>query len=221
MKEDIKEKFLSQIDVFKKLSQDSGVLEENSYTPDYQLEQLVTMGQEILFKLKGSTFEERAQAVLDDSGYDGYKARMLYGIVSGLEVSIRNDFLENMAELIHGEVFTNFLDMAEHLLEEGYKDASAVMIGTTLETHIKNLAIKNQVDITKKDQRDKIFPKKVNALNADLKAKGVYSQLDHKSITAWMELRNNAAHGNYGEYTRSNVEIMLQGVKDFIRRTPA
>lgn len=221
MNDVIKKKFLKQISNFKKLMNESGLLEENTYTPDYVSEQIVTMGQDILFKLKGSTFENRAKLILDDNNHDSYKARLLYGVVSGLEVSLKNDFLENMAELIHGEVFTDFLEMAEHLLEEGYKDASAVMIGATLETHLKKLAIKNDVEVTKIDKKGKFYPKSANALNADLKAEDIYNQLDHKSITAWMELRNNAAHGHYDEYTKGNVEIMLQGVKDFIKRTPA
>jgi hypothetical protein len=34
-------------------------------------------------------------------------------------------------------------------------------------------------------------------------------------------LRNKAAHGHYTEYTKPQVELLLQAVRDFLRRHPA
>jgi hypothetical protein len=47
---------------------------------------------------------------------------------------------------------------------------------------------------------------------------GVYNKLDQKNITALLDLRNKAAHGQYGEYTKSQVELMHQSVLDFVTR---
>ncbi|MGW6735793.1 hypothetical protein [Streptomyces sp. NPDC055013] len=40
-------------------------------------------------------------------------------------------------------------------------------------------------------------PKKADTLNADLKKVDVYDGLQQKEVTAWMDLRNKAALGNY------------------------
>jgi len=53
-------------------------------------------------------------------------------------------------------------------------------------------------------------------MNVDLCRNGVYNTLVQKSVTAWLDLRNNAAHGKYGEYDLSQVKNLLQSVRDFI-----
>lgn len=58
-------------------------------------------------------------------------------------------------------------------------------------------------------------------MNADLAGANVYSKLDQKNVTAWLDLRNKAAHGKYGEYTKEQVALLIQSVRDFITRNPA
>ena len=48
--------------------------------------------------------------------------------------------LSNFMSLAQAEVFADFLDMAEHLLGEGYKDAAAVILGAVLEDTLRKLA---------------------------------------------------------------------------------
>lgn len=67
----------------------------------------------------------------------------------------------------------------------------------------------------------KLRPKKAEAMNSELAKQGVYSNLEQKSVTAWLDLRNKAAHGKYDEYNKNKVEQMIMGVRDFIVRNPA
>ena len=106
--------------------------------------------------------------------------------------------------------------MAEHLVEQKYKDAAAVLAGATLELHIKELCGKHGVDILRNTR-----PRKADQLNAELAKVHVYSKLDQKNVTAWLGLRNNAAHGNYSEYTRDQVRLLVASIRDFITRFPA
>jgi len=46
----------------------------------------------------------------------------------------------------------------------------------------------------------------------------VYNKLDQKNVTAWLDLRNKAAHGKYDEYTKEHVELLMQGVLNFFTR---
>jgi hypothetical protein len=106
--------------------------------------------------------------------------------------------------------------MAEYLLDNGYKDAAAVMIGGTLEEHLRQLAAANEIPIEDL-KADKSVPRKAEAINADL-ARSVYDKLDQKNVTAWLDLRNKAAHARYAEYNDEQVRNMLGSVREFIAR---
>jgi hypothetical protein len=108
--------------------------------------------------------------------------------------------------------------MAEYLLKEDYKDSAAVMTGSVLEEHLRQLCIRNSIPIeTIKD--GKPVAKKAALLNSELASANIYNKLDLKSILSWLDLRNKAAHGHYTEYTREQVELLYQGVTNFISRT--
>ena len=38
------------------------------------------------------------------------------------------------------------------------------------------------------------------SITSELAKQGVYSKLEQKNVTAWLDLRNKAAHGKYSEY---------------------
>jgi len=121
--------------------------------------------------------------------------------------------------LLSAEIFSDFLEMAEHLLAENYKDAAAVITGSVLEEHLRQLAQKHGIDVTFEKSGRRV-PKKADLLNAELAKAGVYNKLDQKNITALLDLRNKAAHGHYEEYNKSQVELMHQSVLDFMSRVP-
>lgn len=139
----------------------------------------------------------------------------------GILTALRNDYesghLQSVVELVHADMFADFLEMADHLLEQGYKDPSAVIIGSVLEEHLRKLCEKVGIPVAQSNGT----PKKADALNSELAGASVYSKLDLKNVTAWLDLRNKAAHGRYGEYTKEQVELMLQSIRDFSTRHPA
>jgi hypothetical protein len=144
----------------------------------------------------------------------------LVGVMQALRNDVAGGFLKSVRELVHGELFSDFLDMAAFLLGEGYKDAAAVMGGGVLESHLRQLCLKHGIDLEVTLGNDSRV-KKTNQLNADLAKQKVYSLLDQKQVTAWLDLRNKAAHAKYGEYTKEQVVLMLQGIRNFIARCPA
>jgi len=78
------------------------------------------------------------------------------------------------------------------------------------------LCIKNSIDVEVNGR-----PKKADTLNSALSAKDVYSKLDQKNVTSWLGLRNDAAHGNYDNYTQQQVALMIDAIRDFMTRKPA
>lgn len=147
---------------------------------------------------------------------NGAGAQRITGVLTALREAYASGYLTTVSELIHADLFSNFIEMAEYLLSEGYKDPAAVIIGSTLEEHLRQLCVKNGLPTTSGGK-----PKKAGQLNADLANASVYSRLDLKSITSWLDLRNNAAHGKYGEYTKEQVQLMIQSIQDFMTRNPA
>ncbi|MFP4438990.1 MAG: hypothetical protein ACLFVO_17255 [Chloroflexaceae bacterium] len=110
--------------------------------------------------------------------------------------------------------------MAEYLLGEGFKDAAAVIAGSTLEAHLRQLCVKHGVDVDHSLPDGSKRPKKAAQINQDL-VKFAYSKFDQKQVTAWLDLRNSAAHGKYVNYTDKQVEQFIEWLQDFIKRNPA
>lgn len=165
----------------------------------------------------GSRYRKNAHDALKIFNDNTIKIDNLIGILKALKVDYEAGHLEAIHELIHADVFADFLEMAYYLLEEGYKDPAAVFAGGVIEDQLRKLSQKNEIAGQKEDSR----PKKADRLNADLTNANVYSKLDQKNVTAWLDLRNKAAHGKYSEYSKEQVALMIQGVRDFISRYPA
>lgn len=140
------------------------------------------------------------------------------GILQAVKQELDGGWVFTVKGLVSAEIFSDFLEMSNYLLFENYKDPAAVMIGSVLEEHLRHLCGKSGISIEiVKD--GKPIPKKADLLNSELSASDIYNKLDQKSITSWLDLRNKAAHGKYSDYSKEQVEIMYQGVINFIGRT--
>ncbi|WP_322861879.1 hypothetical protein [Aeromonas allosaccharophila] len=131
---------------------------------------------------------------------------------------VAGDWLLSIKELVSAELFSDFIEMAQHLLSQKYKDPAAVIIGSVLEEHLRQLCVHNGIDI-EVESEDRVVIKKADRLNNDLAKEDVYSKLDQKAVTMWLDLRNKAAHGKYAEYELAQVENMMSGVIEFITRS--
>lgn len=140
------------------------------------------------------------------------------GILKAVKDEIEKGWLNTTRGLISADIFGDLIEMAEHLLEENYKDPAAVLIGSALEQHLKMLAIDNKVETTY-ENKGKQVPKKADVLNADLVKANVYTKIDQKSITSWLGIRNDAAHGKFDEYNKEQVQFMIIAVSEFMGRT--
>ncbi len=138
------------------------------------------------------------------------------GILIAAQAELAGGWFQTTRGLISAEIFSDFLEMSEHLLDENYKDPAAVMAGSVLEEHLRQLAIKHNISLTVNKNGEDV-PRSADALNADL-AKTAYDKNEQKSVTAWLGLRNDAAHGHYTKYEKSQVVLMVAGIRDFITR---
>ena len=140
-------------------------------------------------------------------------------ILKAVRSEIAGGWLFTFKGLVAAEVFADFLEMAEHLLEQSYKDPAAVMAGSVLEEHLRQLCTKQAIPLTERRGDDDVA-KKAERLNADLAGADVYNKLEQKQITAWLDLRNKAAHGEYDAYDAEQVRQFLAGLISFTTRVP-
>ena len=89
-----------------------------------------------------------------------------------------------------------------------------------MEAHLRQLCQKSGITLEIASGAS-TTPKKADRLNSDLAGAETYSKLDQKSVTAWLDLRNKAAHGKYAEYETPQVSLLIAGIRDFIARHPA
>lgn len=133
------------------------------------------------------------------------------GCVQAVYNDLQRGLLHDIQNLLRAEIFGDFLEMAEYLLNEGYKDAAAVINGAVLEDTLRKLAIQNGLTVEKADGSSKT----IEPLNQELAKSGVYDKLIQKQVTSWADLRNKAAHGNFDKYDDGMVQQMLLFVQKF------
>lgn len=136
------------------------------------------------------------------------------GVLKAARAEMAGGWVHSAKGLVSAEIFADFMEMAQHLLQQDYKDAAAVIGGSVLEEHLRQLANRAAIPTA----TDKGQPRTADSLNADLAKNGLYTKLDVKSVTAWLDLRNKAAHGHYGDYTKEQVALMLRSIGDFMAR---
>jgi len=121
---------------------------------------------------------------------------------------LEGGYLISLEELVSADVFSDFLEMAQYLLEQGYKDPAASLIGAVLENGLRRIARNNDVKVRSGDD--------LSTLNQKLADKHVYNRLTQKNVEFLGAVRNNADHGHFEEYDKDVVEQMLAGVTTFL-----
>ena len=129
-------------------------------------------------------------------------------VLQSVKEDIQSGYLTDTRTLISAEIFDDFLNMADHLLECGYKDPAASLCGAVLEDGLRRIASNAGVNL--RNQED------LSSLNHKCADAGIYNRLVQKKIQVWGDIRNNADHGKFNEYSQQDVEDMLKEVRQFL-----
>lgn len=198
--------------------------------PYTQLDEVYEIYSEILATIEriapiGSSYYIRARSIWDTVTHDNYddisKVYLASETAAGILRALRQDFdrgyLQRIDDILRAETFSDFLEMAEYLLNEGYKDPAAVLIGGVLEEKLKKLCQKHDI-ATNFLKEGREIPKRAESLNSELGNHGIYNRGEQKQVTAWLDIRNNAAHSHYDAYSKEQVALRLLGIREFIVR---
>ncbi|HOX96437.1 MAG TPA: hypothetical protein PLI45_03610 [Candidatus Woesebacteria bacterium] len=130
------------------------------------------------------------------------------GILKALKEDLELGYLTRVRDLVSAEIFTNFISMAQYLLDNSYKDSAASLTGAVLENGLRQMAQKHSVEVKTGDD--------IGSLNTKLADKEIYNRLMQKQIQAWKAIRDSADHGKFDEYKAEDVKSMLEGVQRFL-----
>lgn len=140
------------------------------------------------------------------SNYDD--AEQGVAILRSAKEDIEGGYLQKIEALVSAKVFSDFLDMAEHLLANSYKDPAASLTGAVLEDGLRRICGSNNLTVKSDDN--------ISSLNQKLADKTVYNRLQQREIEVWNKLRDYADHGHFEEYSSEKVKDMLEGVRKFL-----
>ena len=132
------------------------------------------------------------------------------GILQAVRQDVEGGYLTKIETLVSADIFNDFLEMAEYLLAQGYKDASASLVGAVLEDGLRRICSTHGVTLSSKED--------ISSLNKKLADANVYNRLLQKKIQVWNDIRNNADHGKFGEYKGNDVKEMAKGVREFLEQ---
>jgi hypothetical protein len=128
-----------------------------------------------------------------------------YGIFRAAAEDYQGGYLFNIRTLAKAEVLSDALTQAKELLAAGYKDPACILARVALESALKDLAGKHGVP-----------EGKLEKMNADLCKVGAYNMAKQKQVTAWAEVGNKAAHGDWSTYTEQDASAMVIGVENLV-----
>lgn len=130
-----------------------------------------------------------------------------YGVVEAACRDFSEGFLFDLRAMVRADLLGNFIEQAEALLNERYFVPAASLVGAVLEDTLRRMC----------DQRNVSYPERtnINVLNTLLAKATVYNKLTQKEITAKADIRNNADHGKFDQFSESDVKDMLKWVQRF------
>lgn len=95
-----------------------------------------------------------------------------YGVLLSAKDDIESNSLFEVKKLIEAELFDDFLEQAEHLLEAGYYQPAAVIAGSVLEDGLRKLCTESSIELPEKP--------KLDWMNAQLAKAATYNKLTQK-----------------------------------------
>lgn len=128
-----------------------------------------------------------------------------FGIFRAAREDYEQGYLFNIRTLAKAEVLADALTQAKELLASGYKDPACILARVALESALKDLAVRFNVSEGKLDR-----------MNAELTKAGAYNMAKQKQITAWAEIGNKAAHGDWTSYSDQDAANMVAGTESIV-----
>jgi len=160
----------------------------------------------ILFFGSDHTYTETFRS--EASGTYDYQVERGLGVLQAALDDVEQGYLETVRELVAAEVFSDLLDQADHLLENGYGAPAASLAAAILENGLRSLATRKGITVRASDN--------LQSRNKNIADKGVYNRLRQKQVAVWIDVRNAADHGRFNEFSGEDVADLIKGVRSLL-----
>ncbi|MBE2272500.1 MAG: DUF4145 domain-containing protein [Anaerolinea sp.] len=164
-----------------------------------------------------STHFQRLRDEIDQ--LDPRSCSRLTAYVKALDESYRAGMFDSAMRAVEAEVTTDYVTQAENLLTgagpgEFTHVPAAVLAGAILEDRLRRLCLRQNPPILV------MMPngshKTLDPLITDLQKVNVFNPAKADRLRAWAKIRNYAAHGEFSEFSRQDVEKMIAEIKEFL-----
>ena len=143
----------------------------------------------------------------------------LHGMIAALQDDYNQGMLRNIAERVEANLTFDFMQQAEDLFDEckphEYNHVpAAVLAGALFEKEIRRLCLENvpPIDICN-SKGDKLT---LDPMITELRKVDKFSKANADLYRYCAKIRNHAAHGEFNEFERSEVEDMIRIIKRFL-----
>ena len=127
------------------------------------------------------------------------------GILEAIKDDIREGCLAQIEAHLSAHIYSDFLDMAENLLERGHKVPAAALIGAVLEGSLRTICEINKIKISSDES--------ASSLNNKLSMKEVYDPVISGKVKSWNEVHKMVYQGKFDDFGTDDVSDMLKGVR--------
>lgn len=139
--------------------------------------------------------------------------RRVLGTLEAIKHELENDRFETFSRLVRAETFSDLLDQAQHLFDNGYFLAAGVIGRAVLEEHLRVTC--DALGCAPSKQRPTI-----NDLNQALYAGQHYSKTKMKQVDLLASIGNDAAH-NKPNLDSADIKRLLLDLPEVIESTSA
>lgn len=133
-------------------------------------------------------------------------ALAILGSLKSIKESLNDGLLISFKDIIYAEAFSDLIEQAEYLYEQGYFLPSGVLLRAVLEERLKKLC-----------ESKGCYPEKnrptINDYNQNLYAADIYDKITFKHVDSLAAIGNAAAH--------NDPQLKKQEVERFLRDLPA
>src|SRR3569832_119843 len=121
-------------------------------------------------------------------------------LLSNLKTDIETGIIGSIISRTQARVFDDFIDHADHYLEQKRKNEAGVIAGVTFEDTIRRLCTKNGIEEK---------GKKLNSLIDELARVNVLSGLEAKRARVAADVRTKATHAQWDEVDEGTVKELI------------
>ncbi|MEO8377690.1 MAG: hypothetical protein ABI579_08455 [Candidatus Sumerlaeota bacterium] len=155
---------------------------------------------------------------LDLSKNSAHIAERLFAVITALRDDAIIGKLADAEESIRTDLLTDMVGMAERLLDDGFKDPAAIVMGTVLAEKLKKLCEINCLS-TEWTNGSVVIPKNVQQMNDALFDFDIYAERDRDLVTRLNDLRLKALKGENVAFTPADTATMLKCLREFLDHT--